>query len=373
MLDYPSFVTVRKGTHQTTIRARLLHLAVALLWCCVPTAQALRSPTLLPSLGWSQPGQQLKEESAPFQKAPLFGEVGLTLENGPVTAESRTRSLGPFGRLTGKWGPMADASAMQFSSMPVHRQSGLSMYPFRASDPSLQRWLSRDPIGESGGINLYGFVGNYPANYVDPYGESWFGDLLYQAGQGIYDLMMGDRPGSYDPNMKGSIEAAMGMGIDRNDNVLRDSIGQGFATLGEVGKAAAESYLGGKLAEAGLGVAAAGVCKVKPLLRAAKSRTKWGPEHGMGNVAHNNAIEGVLDAAESRGATNLRKSRVQRDAAGNRVRAADGSTRPDAAWIENGVRHNHNRVSDLDYLDRELDAFRKMIEADPNAINSLEF
>ncbi len=169
---------------------------------------------------------------------------------------------------------MADASAMQFSSMPVHRQSGLSMYPFRAYDPSLQRWLSRDPIGESGGINLYGFVGNNPANYVDPYGESWFGDLLYQAGQGIYDLMMGDRPGSYDPNMKGSIEAAMGMGIDRNDNVLRDSIGQGFATLGEMGKAAAESYMGGKLAEAGLGVAAAGVCKAKPLLRAAKSATQ---------------------------------------------------------------------------------------------------
>ena len=50
MLDYPSFVTVRKGTHQTTIRARLLLLAVALLWGCVPTAHALRSTTPIPSL-----------------------------------------------------------------------------------------------------------------------------------------------------------------------------------------------------------------------------------------------------------------------------------------------------------------------------------
>ena len=32
------------------------------------------------------------------------------------------------------------------------------------------RWLSRDPIGESGGINLYGYVGNSPVNYVDPLG-----------------------------------------------------------------------------------------------------------------------------------------------------------------------------------------------------------
>jgi len=86
---------------------------------------------------------------------------------------------GAFGRLTGKWGPMADANVMQFASMPVHRQSGLSLYPFRDYDPSLQRWLSRDPIGEMGGINLYGFVGNNPISGVDPFGlDSWFTRLM---------------------------------------------------------------------------------------------------------------------------------------------------------------------------------------------------
>ena len=29
------------------------------------------------------------------------------------------------------------------------------------------RWINRDPIGEVGGINLYGFVGNSPTNYYD--------------------------------------------------------------------------------------------------------------------------------------------------------------------------------------------------------------
>ncbi|MBI4661066.1 MAG: RHS repeat-associated core domain-containing protein, partial [Verrucomicrobia bacterium] len=37
-------------------------------------------------------------------------------------------------------------------------------------DPNLQRWLTLDPIGETGGINLYQFVGNDPVNRIDPDG-----------------------------------------------------------------------------------------------------------------------------------------------------------------------------------------------------------
>ena len=35
------------------------------------------------------------------------------------------------------------------------------------------KWPNRDPIGEAGGINLYGFVGNDPIDRVDPLGERW--------------------------------------------------------------------------------------------------------------------------------------------------------------------------------------------------------
>jgi RHS repeat-associated protein len=76
----------------------------------------------------------------------------------------------PFGRLTSKWGALADVNSMQFSSMPLHALSGLSFYPYRDYSPSLQRWLSRDPISEAGGINLYGFVGNNSINRMDPFG-----------------------------------------------------------------------------------------------------------------------------------------------------------------------------------------------------------
>jgi hypothetical protein len=45
-------------------------------------------------------------------------------------------------------------------------------------DPSLQRWLNRDPIGEKGGKNLDGFVGNSPVQRVDRFGlahDGWSG------------------------------------------------------------------------------------------------------------------------------------------------------------------------------------------------------
>jgi uncharacterized protein RhaS with RHS repeats len=37
-------------------------------------------------------------------------------------------------------------------------------------DPRLMRFLTTDPIGVSGGMNIYAYVGGDPVNYVDPYG-----------------------------------------------------------------------------------------------------------------------------------------------------------------------------------------------------------
>ena len=47
-----------------------------------------------------------------------------------------------------------------------HR-AGVAYYGYRYYDPLTGRWPSRDPIGESGGINLYGFVGNNGVNGWD--------------------------------------------------------------------------------------------------------------------------------------------------------------------------------------------------------------
>ena len=47
------------------------------------------------------------------------------------------------------------------------RQSGLIYYSFRYYSLSLGRFLNRDPLGEAGGSNLYGFVENDPVNGWD--------------------------------------------------------------------------------------------------------------------------------------------------------------------------------------------------------------
>jgi len=39
--------------------------------------------------------------------------------------------------------------------------------------PSLGRFINKDPIGLAGGMNLYGYVGGNPVNWIDPNGLSW--------------------------------------------------------------------------------------------------------------------------------------------------------------------------------------------------------
>ena len=48
--------------------------------------------------------------------------------------------------------------------------TGLYNYGFRFYHPNLGRWISRDPIGEDGGLNLFGFVGNCPVEMIDELG-----------------------------------------------------------------------------------------------------------------------------------------------------------------------------------------------------------
>jgi RHS repeat-associated protein len=76
----------------------------------------------------------------------------------------------PYGNILSQCGSISDANHYRFSSKEYCQNSGLVYYLYRFYDPNVQRWLSRDPIKEYGGINLFEYVGNKPISWHDNYG-----------------------------------------------------------------------------------------------------------------------------------------------------------------------------------------------------------
>jgi len=85
------------------------------------------------------------------------GNIGQYLDE--LGAIEASYEYDPFGRVIESSGSHT-AFRYRFSTKPYDRETGWLYYGFRYYDPVTGRWPSRDPIGERGGLNLYGFVGN---------------------------------------------------------------------------------------------------------------------------------------------------------------------------------------------------------------------
>jgi RHS repeat-associated protein len=88
--------------------------------------------------------------------------------DGTVSAQYE---FGPFGEVIRATGPVAKANPFRFSTKYQDDETDLVCYLYRYYSPSTGRWLSRDPIGERGGRDLYAFVRNDPISFVDPFGK----------------------------------------------------------------------------------------------------------------------------------------------------------------------------------------------------------
>jgi len=77
---------------------------------------------------------------------------------------------GPFGEVIRATGPMARVNPFRFSTKYQDDESDFLYYGYRSYNPSTGRWLNRDPIGERGGRNLYGWLANNPVNLFDALG-----------------------------------------------------------------------------------------------------------------------------------------------------------------------------------------------------------
>ncbi len=81
-----------------------------------------------------------------------------------------TYEYGSFGEIIRATGAMAKINPFRFSTKYQDDETDLLYYNYRYYNPSKGRWISRDPIGEEGGANLYGFIRNDPNDNFDPLG-----------------------------------------------------------------------------------------------------------------------------------------------------------------------------------------------------------
>ena len=97
----------------------------------------------------------------------------------PSTAWSAARMVAtyeydPYGNVTASAGAYADDNPFRFSTKYWDDETGSGNWGLRYYSARLGRWVSRDPIEEQGGINIYGYVGNSSVEHVDPQGrQSW--------------------------------------------------------------------------------------------------------------------------------------------------------------------------------------------------------
>lgn len=94
----------------------------------------------------------------------LGSTTALTDSSGAVQTQY---TYEPFGATTTS-GP-ANGNSAQYTGRE-NDGTGLYFYRRRYYSPKLQRFISEDPIGLSGGVNLYAYVGNNPINLRDPLG-----------------------------------------------------------------------------------------------------------------------------------------------------------------------------------------------------------
>ncbi len=86
----------------------------------------------------------------------------------------------PFGMLMKKSGTLDQPYT--FSTKEVQPGTGQYYYGYRFYDSCSGKWTTRDPLGEAGGVNLYGAMGNNAANWVDPIGlekDDWWDPDTY--------------------------------------------------------------------------------------------------------------------------------------------------------------------------------------------------
>ena len=108
-------------------------------------------------------------EATKHRLLPALAAVMAALFCAPGAAPGKT--LRPHEIAPGDlWEPQPERARAELVRIPGRHLAELAIVTENASGRT--KWLSRDPLGEAGGLNLYGFVGNDPINNADYLGLS---------------------------------------------------------------------------------------------------------------------------------------------------------------------------------------------------------
>jgi len=143
--------------------------SISYLWDGIIGIQ-VDNPSLVQNMLTSLDGEVLAVTTSAGTMVPIHDTLGSTigLVNSSGTIPT-TFTYTPFGQVT----TVGTASTFPylFAGMEYDWDTGLYHTPARYYSPTLQRWLSEDPLRYGGGdVNLFAYAGNDPVDNADPTG-----------------------------------------------------------------------------------------------------------------------------------------------------------------------------------------------------------
>ena len=145
------------------------------LWCGVELCEERDSSGGTVQKRFLGQGEEISGTKHFFTRDHLGSIRELTDNSGNVVSRYEYDPYGRRKKVSG--GTDADFA---FTGHYFHAVSGLHLTLYRAYDAETGRWLSRDPIEEAGGLNLYAYCVNDPLNCVDPFGLQGTGPRAVQ-------------------------------------------------------------------------------------------------------------------------------------------------------------------------------------------------
>src|SRR5665213_329437 len=113
-----------------------------------------------------------------------------------------------FGRFIKRTGLLSKANRYWFSSKEYEPQAAIYYYGRRFYEPNFGRWLSKDPSGERGGINLYRAIGNNPQYWIDTDGRG-LAPNFGRAGNAALGNFLGDFGNNVQQNGQSDVNNAV--------------------------------------------------------------------------------------------------------------------------------------------------------------------